>query len=280
VGPVFDEIVLDTLTRLPRTSSFEDLSRILTEVAREYEARGDIDGVAVDVLRRSLVARGLDDCPRIITNQAAVSGGRSMFLRRKTPTVQPFWPGPTQLRYEVPADDTSAEIVLSLRSRGDGPPDGRVLVKFGEEPMTFEYSLVALDDAGDATGNATAVREVTLVTGDWDLEIEPTRLGDGSYRVELQSLRPGEVLHVSLATAAGSDVVAGGVAVRSLHFDGSGQADTDGDTDGEPQSDDGVDVVHGQGGVAGGCGCSADPSLPIWQHLAGLWLLTWIRRRR
>src|SRR5690606_23388840 len=182
----------------------------------------------------------------------------------------PFYPGPMQLRYQVPTNERELWMPFRLRPRGfSDPVTARVLVKRGDAPITFEYDLVSVDDPGDPTGETGRVREVVLVSGDWDLEIEPEHLAADEYVARVTGLEPGGVVHVArgdgwMAPATASDVWIGTPgAVGPEPDDGSGAS----------SGDDPSGAVHAQDAVSSGCGCrSSAPSQPFGVMLTMLLL--------
>lgn len=255
VGEVLDGIVLEALTRLAPDSTLEEVSQTLLEVAGERRSEGWLDDFGYDVLRRSLDARGLIDCPRVITDPDLVAEGRSMYLRKKTATVRPFYPGPMQMRYEVEAGERGFWIPFRLQPRGSSNPvSARVLVKRGDTPIEFEYDLVAVDDPGDPTGQAGKVREVVLVSGEWDLEVEPEFLADDEYVARVSGLEPGEVVHVAIVNTSKTNAVASDVWIGAPGAvdvgDEAGSTGADAGSGGDPDS------VHATGAVSSGCACA------------------------
>lgn len=73
-------------------------------------------------LIRALDTRGLFDCPRVITDAEAVEAGRSMYLRPKSTSVTPFFPGPMQLRHEIPQG--SDNLIVRFRLSPEAPRRG------------------------------------------------------------------------------------------------------------------------------------------------------------
>lgn len=279
VGPAIDDLVLRTLPRLARDASLEDGAAALLEVAGEMRDERVLTDDDVAHLERALATRGLLDCPRVITDPDAVRAGRSMHLRRSNATVQPFFPGPMQLRAQVPAGATALEVHFGVR--GDDEPEDRVavLVKRSEQRIAFSYTLVALDDPGDATGETGRIREVTHTEGDWELELEPTEQPDGDFVARIVGVHEGEVVHVALAARGPSDLVATSVAIHPIgaHDD---PVDTEGATDSEGDDEDaGANdaSVSAQATSAGGCGCHAGSDSSM---LLGWWILPLMLRRR
>ena len=275
VGSAVDTLVLRTLPLLGSDATLEEGAAALLDVASQMQGEGLLDVEGVAHLQRALATRGLLDCPRVITDPDQVASGRTMHLRRTSATVQPFLPGPMQLRAEVPPGATALEVHFGVR--GDDTPDDRVvvLVKHGEGPIAFTYALVGVDDPGDATGETGRIREVTRTDGDWDLELEPQLQPDGDWVARVSSVREGDVVHVALAAAGPSDLVASSVAVVPIgafeEAETEGLADTDGD---EPANDASVSA---QATAAGGCGCTTGPDSAI---LLPWWMLPLVMRRR
>jgi hypothetical protein len=270
---VLDKIVLSALTRMPASATFEEASAALLAEADESVAAGELDDFGRSLLERSLRARGLVDCSRVISDPEAVEGGRSMYLHRVTPNVHPFFPGPMQLRYAVPEGVDAVNVAFDLRSLGDDGLGAVVLLKWGEQPIAFEYELVALDDPGDATGEAGRIREVTLVRGDWDLQLDPVELEPNAFEIPLRNLSPGQVLHVALASVSGSELTASGVRVVPDPYLPEG--DETGTEGGEVEPGDDDRPVHGEAAVAGGCGCRSGGSAA-----AAVWALVLVAGRR
>ena len=252
---VLDKIVLASLTHLGPESNFSHGAAALLAEAADARDAGELTEFGYDLLARSLRARGLTNCARIISDREQVEAGRSMYLRRKNAAVHPFWPGPMQLRYEVPEGVDAVEIAYGTRGREEDRIGAAVLIKWGPEPITFEYELSALEDPG-------RIREVTLVSGDWDLELEPPELEDGQYRAKVENVAPGEVFHVTLASLSGGDVTASSVRVVPNVFTPPGEED-EADDDDDAAADDDDGPVHAGAAVAGGCGCRQPPEAPL-----------------
>ena len=276
IGGALDGIVLQALARMPGDATLEEGAQALVEVSEEARARGVVSDDDHDTLVRALESRGLFDCPRVLTNPADVATGRSLWLRQVTVSVRPFFPGPMQLRYEVPVSDRELWVPFRLRPRGSNDPvSARLLVKRADEAITFDYDLVAVDDPGDPTGQTGRVREVVLVSGDWDLEIVPERVAGDEYIARVTGLEPGEVVHLMLVNDSVTPATASNVWVGTpgaVQPGGEGRGDSDGGDERDPES------VRAEGGVSSGCGCrGGEPQLPL---LAGglLVLLGWRRR--
>lgn len=274
VGPAVDTLVLRTLPLLPGDASLEEGAAALLHVAAEMVDEGALVPQDVEHLERALTTRGLLDCPRVITDQAAVQSGRTMHLRRRSVVVQPFTPGPMQLRSEVPPGAEALEVHFGLR--GDDTPDDRVvvLVKRSDPRISFSYEVIAVDDPGDATGETGRIREVTRTDGDWDSEVEPVRQPTGDYIARIPNVRAGDIVHVALAAVGPSDLIATSVAVLPI---GATEAETEGEgeTDGDVAAESGS--VSAQATSAGGCGCHTGPGSAI---LLGWWILPLMLRRR
>jgi len=276
VGRALDDVVLAALARLPDDATLEEASAALLEVGAEAVDAGALSADDVALLERELNTRGLIDCPRVITDPDQVTAGRTMHLRKVSPSVQPFWPGPMQLRYQVPDDAHGLTVTFDLSARGsEDPPQAAVLLKRGATSIAFTYDLVARDDAGDPTGASGKVRELTLVGGDWDRRIDATRTVGDAHEVVIGGLQPGEVVHLSVVATAAVDAVATDVrVVDDRGADGgssSGGPDDDGAGGGAGRED-----VHGEGATAS-CACASDRGAVPW---AALLVLPVLRRRR
>ena len=285
-----DRAVIDALMRMPPDSDFETASALVLEAARRAVQDGALSSADASLLQRSLEARGLLHCPRVITDPRRVRSGRSMHLRRADSAVHPFYPGPMQLRYEVPPDAHDMVVSFTLRPRGSSNPvEGLVLVKRGDAPIEFEYRLVAVDDPPLDPPPADAepedpVRELVLVTGDWDLELSATEVSDSDYQVELGGLEPGEVLHVTLVDVAPTDATASGVSIRSSTAVPADDEDEAGASTGDDEALPGVDEVA-PGSGSSGCACTAGVGGPTRHPVGpGAWALLLLalglRRRR
>jgi hypothetical protein len=254
-----DKIVLATLTRLPQNATFEELSAALLE---EAEASDELGAFGYEVLERSLRTRGLVDCPRVIEDPEAVVAGRTMYLRKRTPNVHPFYPGPMQLGYVVPEGVDAVDIVFTLRNRAEDGLGAAVLVKWGGA-IAFDYALGELDDPGDATGQSGRIREVTLVRGDWDLELHGEEVEPDTFVVPLRNLAAGQALHVSLASLSTNDLTASSVRIVPSPYIPPSEATGSTGDDGEVPAE-GDDAVHARGAVAGGCGCRSGAPSSAW----------------
>lgn len=261
----FDQAVLEALMVLSPDADLEEASARVVEAAERHAARGELSAGELELLERSFEARGLLDCPRVITDPKLVRDGRSMHLRRVTDGIYPFHPGPTQLRYEVPPDAHDMVVTFTLKpSSSSDPVEARVLVKRGDAPIEFEYTLVAVDDPPiDPPSDPEEipedpVQEVVLVTGDWDHELEASLVAENDYVLELGGLEPGEVLHVSLVNIAPDNATASAVSVRSSTEPPLPAETSTGDASGSSDGSGGLpavdEVVPGAG--TSGCACT------------------------
>lgn len=281
-----DAAVLEALMRMEPDADLEQAAALTLETADRQHQLGELSADDMVLLRRSFDARGLLECPRVITDPARVRAGRTMFLRRVTSGIHPFHPGPMQLRYEVPPDGDDMVVSFTLKPNGSSEPvAAHVLVKRGDAPIEFEYQLVAVDDPPvEPTDDPPEdpVRELVLVSGDWDLELEATLVAENDYLVELGGLEPGEVLHVTLVDVATTNAVASAVSVRASSMLPPADPEDDTGSTGEPEELPGVDEVTPGLGAAG-CACRAAGSArggPALAWALGLVLLGLRRRGR
>jgi hypothetical protein len=272
-GEVLDDVVFRALGRLPPDATLEQAAAALVAVAHGMRGEGRLDDDDVAVLERELAVRGLDDCPRVITDPEQLADGITMYLRKTASSVAPFWPGPMQLRHEVPRDRDRMTVSLELTPRSsDAPATASLLVKHGDAPIAFTYSLVARDADGDPSGDSKKVRELTLVEGDWDEVVPMVRVADAVHEVVIEGLQPGEVVHVALAATSPVDAVASRVRVLApVPSDDTSSSDDD---------DDGGDREQRVGGADANASCACDarePDAPWW---LGLLAIAWRRRSR
>ena len=283
-----DTMVIEMLTRLPIDSDLETASWTLLELAEEAHDAGTWSAVDLDHIVRAFDTRGLYDCKRVITDPERVAGGRTMYLRGKTAAVTPFFPGPMQLRHEVPAG--SDNVVVKFRMGGGsgiaGNPAGvLVLIKRADAPLAFTYTLVAIDKSADG-GAKGSVRDVIKVDGDWDLALPASAPEENENQLVLRGFRPGEVVHVALANVNTAEGAASGVAVVSLPTEfldeGTVHVDLDlGDTDTETGTDGESELVAPEvdaGAAAASCACRGGDAPAA--GLVALGLLGLARRRR
>lgn len=286
-----DPLAIAMLTRLPADADLETAAWTFYDLAHEEFAAGRWTEADLEMLVRAFDERGLYECARVIVDPERVSGGRSMYLRQKGTATTPFYPGPMQLRHQVP--DGSDNLIVSFRLGADATaPEGHqtgvvVLLKRADEPIEFTYALTALDKANGGSGKPS-VREVVSVDGDWDLQLKASLLGDSDNQLVIRGFRPGEVVHVTLANLNTAEAVPGSVKVVSVppeflddgtvHVDldleeGATETDTDTSSTGawtDPEVDEdpaSASCACRTGGGAGG----AYLAVPLW------WML---RRRR
>ncbi|MGH1343123.1 MAG: hypothetical protein ACRBN8_16315 [Nannocystales bacterium] len=276
VGPAIDALVLRMLPLLANDATLEEGAAALLTVATQMQDEGALEAGDVEHLERALATRGLLDCPRVIVGAETLQEGRSIYLRRANVTVQPFLPGPMQLRAEVPQGASALEVHFGLR--GDEQPEDTVvlLVKRGEERVHFTYELIAVDDPGDSTGESGRIREVTRTDGDWDLELDPVAQTDGGFSAMITPVHEGEVVHIALAARGPSDLVATSVTVSPVGVPASSD-ETGGDMDTDAPAPPPDGSVSADATSAGGCGCHSGPDSAI---LLGWWILPLMLRRR
>ncbi|HWB77727.1 MAG TPA: hypothetical protein VG755_22325 [Nannocystaceae bacterium] len=270
-GEVLDDIVFRALGRLPPDATLEQAAAALVGVAHGMRDEGRIDDEGVAVLERELATRGLDDCPRVIGDPEQLADGITMYLRKTSSSVEPFWPGPMQLRHEVPQDRDRMTVSVELTPRGSSDPtSASLLVKRGDTPIAYTYSLVARDADGDPSGASKKVRELTLVEGDWDEIVPLTRVADAVHEAEIDGLHPGEVVHVALVATAPVDALVSRLRVLApVPSEDTSSSDDDGDGGGDREQ-----RVGGADSTAS-CACDvrgSDPSV--------LLALALLRRRR
>lgn len=181
---IVDAILLETLPRLSPDSSLDDFGRTFLGVAGEFRDAGTLDGEGYALIERGLAGRGLLDCPHVITDVELTTDGKRMVMIPGDDTITPFAPGPLQLRYEVPEGETEVTVFATVSLSGSQEePEITVLMRTGDEPITFTYEVV--DD-------------VIVVSGDWEVEQAAESLNGEDYILRLP-VNPGDVLHVSLA---------------------------------------------------------------------------------
>jgi MYXO-CTERM domain-containing protein len=190
VGPVVDEILLQTLPKLPPDASLEDFGQAFLATTAEFVEAGTLDELGFELVERSLAGRGLLGCLHIIDDVELATEGKRMQLIADDDSIAPFGPGPLQLRYEVPPGETEVTVFFSM-SAGEEPA-ATVLMRIGGEPIHFSYELI--DD-------------VITVSGDWDIEVEAEALNSQDFIARV-AVNPGDVLHVALAnrSAVGASV--------------------------------------------------------------------------
>lgn len=260
IGKALDDVVFRALGRLPPDATLEQAAAALVAVSHGMRDEGRLDDEGVAVLERELATRGLDDCPRVITDPQQLADGVTMYLRKPTSSVAPFWPGPMQLRHEVPQDRERMTVSVELTPRGSSdPPAASLLVKHADAPIEFTYSLVARDADGDPSGGSKKVRELTYVEGDWDEIVPLVRVADAVHEVEIDGLHPGEVVHLALVATAPVDVLASSVRVFGpVPDEDTSSGDDDGDRGGDREQ-----RVGGADATAS-CACDARGSGGAW----------------
>jgi MYXO-CTERM domain-containing protein len=282
-----DRLVLETLARLPSDATLDGAATTMLEVADVLLDEGTLDPNTVDVLVRALDARGLIDCPRIITDAEAVAAGKRFGLIRVNEAVAPFWPSPMQLRYEVPAGADDVVVRMQYRAgEPEDPLDPRILIKVGDSPIAFTYDLAAVDvppsePVAEGEPPPDDALELVLVGGDWDHELSPTRLTTNEYELRLGGYQPGEVVYVTVVNAATANANVSDLRVLSSAEFEEPPEETGGDVD----PDDAPEEVA-PGAVNSGCGCrhpaatTAGPSGASGLPWLTVLLLLGRRRRR
>ena len=120
----------------------------------------------------------------MITDVELATDGKRMVMIADDDSITPLAPGPLQLRYEVPEGETEVTVFATVSLNGSSEePALTVLMRTGDEPITFEYEVV--DD-------------VIVVSGDWQTELELESLNGEDYIARVP-VNAGDVLHVSLA---------------------------------------------------------------------------------
>jgi MYXO-CTERM domain-containing protein len=274
-GEKLDPVVLASLPLLPPDVTIEQASAALLEVAAAERDAGTWTAQEYDELERTLAGRNLLDCPRVTDGAVEPKDGRFLYVRGRSTSVTPFWPGPLQLSHVIP--EGSDNMLLSFEVSGQGNSAGqptdddvdmRVLIKRGGSPVTFEYALGSL---GHAEGEEEDIDEITVVSGDWDVEFEPSLLSGRRREVFVRGLEPGEIVHIAFANRAKPNAV-----IREIFLGSVPSGDLD---HGSPNDlDDGPIDTR----LDDGCACtSAGRSAKGGHGLAlGLLLLAALRRRR
>jgi hypothetical protein len=275
-GAKLDPVVLATLPLLAADASLEDAATALLLVAAAERDAGVWTDEDYAQLERTLAARNLLDCPRVVDDPASLDEPRWMYLRGASRWVSPFWPGPVQFRHVVPEGSDNLLISFELSGSGNsaGQPvntnvEARVLVKRSglseDAPMTFEYETAAV---GHTDEEGSDVEEVREVYGDWDEIYVPTELVDTRKQVLIRKLVPGEAVHVSFTTLSRETVV-----VRELQFASVPTEQLDGGS-----AIDGVEPTIDDDGS--GCACASADSRGTGGGAAlGLLVLITIGRR-
>lgn len=280
-----DRLVIETLARVAPDETLDGAAQIMVDVAETLMDEGTLTPHTIDVLVRSLDARGLLDCPRVITDLDSVRAGRGFSLLRVTEGVAPFWPSPMQLRYVVP--DGGDDILVRMGYRASDPDDPlepRVLIKIADAPIEYTYDLAAVDvppevEVPEGEEAPDEVSELVLVGGDWDRILEPTRLSDREWELNLGGFSPGQVLHVTVVNAASENASVSDFRVLSSAEIAEAEGEDDGGTDDGAEAPADEDVAPGL--VISGCGCRWAPDEDgRWPWLFLPWLGLARRRRR
>ncbi|MCB9566589.1 MAG: M36 family metallopeptidase [Myxococcales bacterium] len=217
-----DHAFLEMVMRLPNDSDLETAAKTFLQVAEERRTAGEWSDADIEHTTRAFDARGLYDCPRVITDPDVVNSGRTMYLRPNGTGVTPFYPGPMQLRHEVPdgTDNIIVRFRLSPRGSSTGNPNTNpvgalVLIKREDAPIEFEYDLTEVEQSGDPEGKVS-VKEIVQVRGDWDIEEAATLVVGSENQLVIRGFRPGEVVYVTLVNTLTNEAVAGSVSVISM----------------------------------------------------------------
>lgn len=292
VGGKLDLVFLEALTRLPNDSDLETAAYTFLDVAEERQEAGEWSATDIQHMVRAFDDRGLFGCDRVITAEDEVKSGRSMYLRPRSAAVMPFYPGPMQLRHEVPegSDNVIVRFRLSPRGTSTGNPitspvGAVVLIKRADAPIEFTYDLVAADQGGDPA--KTSVKEITAVHGDWDIERAATLVVGSENQLVLRGFRPGEVVHVMLVNTETTEAVAGSVSVISVPRELLDQGSIP--SDGVVSDGEDPDGSSGEGAAESGqllgepetscaCAASGDPAGAL--GMVGILALPWWARRR
>lgn len=198
LGVVVDELVLRTLPRLPPDAVLSEFGVAARDVAHEMFAEGTLDANALALVERSVAARGLLECDHVIADPELATNGKRMHLLPTDGVIVPFAPGPFQLRVQVPDDATEVTLFATLTAEDDEQATASFLVKRADAPVSFAFEM------NEGTGDDD---ERILVTGDWDVELQPEALNDQDFIARLP-VTPGEVLHVALANRSETKVSA------------------------------------------------------------------------
>jgi len=296
-GEKMDQAFIEMLMRLPPDSDLETAAHTLFEVAEERRGVGEWDDVDIQHLIRAFDGRGLYDCPRLITDPKKVGSGRTMYLRGKAAAVTPFYPGPMQLRHEVPegSDNIIVRFRLSPRGTSTGNPNTNpvgalVLIKREDSPIEFEFDLTEVEGAGDPDDKSD-VDEIIQVRGDWDIERAASLVTGSENQLIIRGFHPGEVVWVTLVNVLKNEAVAGSVSVISIDpqlldhgsFPGAGESESESESDSDSDSSESGDIIESSEPVTA-CACRATGSAEAALGSTALMLLCtlplWRRRRR
>lgn len=300
IGAILDEVVLEALAMVPPDVEHEQLAAMLLALARVRVEDGSMTAEAFELLDRALEARGLLSCPRVLRDPDEVAKPRSLHLRKSDDAVLPFYPGPMQLGREIP--NGSDNIVLTYRlepkststgNPNENPVAAKVLIKRGATPIEFSYDLVVIDEARE--DGSPSVRELLLVGGDWDLELEPRMLAEAQWQVVVRGLKPGQWVYLTLVNLESSDAVARDVMLTSVpsgdldHGTRAWEPEDYGTTD-EGRSEEtsseassGPAIERQDVEITPACACSQRDTSSWPRRASGLWialLIVTTRRRR
>lgn len=278
IGAKLDAVVLASLPLLASDATLEEASAALLQIAAEERDAGVWSSAEYQLLERTLAARNLLDCPRVVDN-ASEGPPRLLYLRANSRWVSPFWPGPVQYRHQVP--EGSDNLLITFEVSGDGNSAGqpvdsnvepRVLIKRSglseDAPIEFAYEVAAVGHANDEDADVEEVREVY---GDWDEIYVPTKLSGVRRQVLIRKLAPGEAVHVSFVNLSRKIAV-----VRQLQFT---SVPTDQLEQGSPIDEGGEQPAIEQD--SSGCACTSAGSGGSGGGAAlGLLVLASLQRRR
>ncbi len=220
-GTKLDPVVIASLPLLAGDATIEEGAAALLEIAAAERDAGTWTAEDYDTLDRTLAARNLLDCPRIVDDPASLDKPRFLYLRANSRWVSPFWPGPVQYRQVIP--EGSDNLLITFEVSGSGNSAGqpvnedvgpRVLAKHSglseDAAIEFHYAASAVGTADEAGSDVDEVREVS---GDWDEIYVPTVLAGNRRQVLIRGLAAGEAVHVSFVNLDRETVV-----IRKLQF--------------------------------------------------------------
>jgi MYXO-CTERM domain-containing protein len=269
VGPKFDTVFLASLSMLFRDATLEEGVAALLDVADEQVADGEWTPEERELLFRAFEARGLVDCPRIITNPDDVLAGTKWYLRQNSQGVDPHFPGPVQIQTVVPPGSDNAILSFRIFPRGNSTGqvnetvlDTRVLVRRGAGGIEYEYTTVWLDQPGDEEGEIE-VDEVIQVRGNWQMEVIPTELSEDERVAIVRGFEPGDVVTMTIVNLTyESQSIADDIFLTSVpagELEGGSPFPDDGDPWELPEDDTGSypdERVHGED-ATGSCACDS-----------------------
>jgi len=247
--------LLDALALMPEDGTFEELSTALVDVVGEQQGED-----AAAIVRGLVEARGLLDCPRIITPEAQE---RELWVwpRGQRGLYEPLQPPALQFAIELPEDAVGFTLSFTADVRpvpGFSPTtEIHALVRYGE-PIAFSYEV---DEEGITRVQASPDEHLPAIDGDATLFGVPIDAPGGqTIYVALFNQSPNATLI--------SDVSAQPIMGEAPAETGDETGGDEGETGEEPQAtdDDG-----------GGCSCRASDRPSVgWLPLLLLGLL---RRR-